>query len=308
MSFGLLLGAILLFAPPSPALAQSATACADGNSPLLTLGKEAFFRSIERGAFAIGERTLDDLADGLGDTGQAKRVGAKRPANASARARAAVFTSASSAAITEPLTAYVDSPSSEAAEAALTAFLEKSVKILFEKLPDTPSGVGSVGLVLENGQLFNGGAQWQVTDMANERKRQNLEFSLFGDGPDLLLGKGNKVLGANPFLKAPVIADARNVDRNNIGIEIQKESALRDLWFKDYRGHLLRDGSALDPAQVTEALNAGWPTVQKFWTFKRLEIFVTRAQAAFDKEMRDVYRTATSDGFRANDCGASKPK
>ena len=45
--------------------AQTEPPCRPGDS-LLSLGKAAFFKSIERGAFAIGERTLDDLLDGLG--------------------------------------------------------------------------------------------------------------------------------------------------------------------------------------------------------------------------------------------------
>ena len=264
--------------------------CKPGDS-LLSLGKAAFFRSIERGAFAIGERTLDDLTDGLGDTGRAKpkpRV-ARKAAVTPSSARAAVFTGATDAALAEAMKAYVDSPSSDAADAAFSAFLEKATKILFEKMPEGPGAPGTVGLSLEEGRLSNRGVDWAVPEMANERRRQALEDLNFGSGPDLLLGRVDKLLGADPFFKAPVIADARNVDRNNIGLSVTTESDLRDLWFKDYRAHLSKGGESAEAAPVRTALNAGWPTLQKFWAFKRTEIFVTRGQTAFGLEMREIY-------------------
>ena len=295
--------ALSCLALTATAFAQPAGPC-EPSGALLQLGKDSFFRSIERGAFAIGERSLDDLTDGLGDDPSAKgRALVRRPRNAAANARAAVFGVESETPLAAPLAAYVESPDSELADRAFNTFLEKATKILFEKIPEKAGAPGSVGMVVEGGQIFNGGTQWAVGDMVNEPLRQKLEQSLFGDGPDLRLGVINKSLGADPFFTSPVIADARNIDRNNIGIEVQKEQQLRDLWFKDYRGHLLREGSALDAAKATEALNAGWPVLQKYWAFKRTEVFVNQAQMKFGTQMREIYRIATSESFRANQCG-----
>ena len=270
--------------------AQTLAPCKPGDS-LLSLGKAGFFRSIERGAFAIGERTLDDLTDGLGDTGRVKgmpgvaRKGVVTPGSA----RAAVFTGEMDTTLAESMKVYADNPSSDAADAAFSAFLEKASKILFEKMPDRPGVPGTVGLVLEDGRLSNRGVDWAVPEMANERRRQKLEELIFGSGSDLLLGRVDRMLGASPFFKAPVIADARNIDRNNIGIRVTKESDLRDLWFKDYRAYLSKDGESADATAVRTGLNAGWPTLQKYWGFKRTEIFVTRGQVAFGLEMREIY-------------------
>jgi hypothetical protein len=266
------------------AQATPAAPCRQGDS-LLSLGKAAFFKAIERGAFAIGERTLDDLLDGLGS--QASAAG-RRHATPPAQARAAAFSATADATLGAALKAYVDNPSSEASDAAFQAFLENATKILFETPPDKPGEFGHVGLALEESHFGNRGSTFAAKDMADENRRASLEGSLFGDGPDIGMGKVNRVLGAAPFFKAPVIADTRNIDRNNLGIEIRKEQDLRTLWFEDYRSHLAGLSPAPSPAQITEALNAGWPVLQKLWAFKRTEIFIERAQTVFGTEMRQV--------------------
>ncbi len=283
--------------------AQPATPCRPGDS-LLSLGKAAFFRSIERGAFAIGERTLDDLTDGLGAASAPKPANRARPPRATppARARASVLLPASDAALARPLLDYVENPSSEAAEGAFEAFLEAATKILFETPPEKAGGVGRVGLVLEGGQFFNRSSTFAVQDMTNESKRQKLEESLFGGGPDLEMGKADTMLRAAPFFKAPVIADARNVDRNNLGITVKKEQELRALWFEDYRAYLATASPSASPAQVTEALNAGWPILQKHWAFKRTGIFIDRAQSIFGTEMRQVHERVKTENLPPRDC------
>lgn len=291
----------LALASINPAFAQSGSPCRPGDS-LLSLGKAAFFRSIERGAFAIGERTLDDLLDGLGGApkppGGSRRKGGTSPA----QARAAAFPPGREAPLVEALSAYIESPSSEAADAALLAFLAGATRILFETPPEQPGEFGKMGLVLEEGQLRNRSSSFAVADMADERKRLALENSLFGDGPDLGMGAVNKMLGATPFFKAPVITDSKNLDRNNLGIEVRKELDLRALWFEDYRGHLTASTPGATEAQITEALNAGWPIVQKFWAFKRTEIFIFRAQATFGTEMREVNERAARGNLPLRDC------
>jgi hypothetical protein len=296
-------GAILVLALGAPASAQSAAPCRPGDS-LLSLGKAAFFKSIERGAFAIGERTLEDLTDGLGGAGSAKPAGgARRPrATLPARARAEVFPPPADEALVRALGAYVESPSSEAAEGALQAFLEGATKILFETLPETAGAVGRVGLVLEGGQFLNRSSSFAVEEMTTEGRRLKLEASLFGDLPDLEMGKMNRTLGVYPFFKAPVIADARNVDRNNLGLAVKKDQDLRTLWFTDYRAYLAAMTDAPPPAQVTDALNTGWPVLQKFWAFKRTEIFIDRAQAVFGTEMREVNERVTRENLPRRDC------
>lgn len=285
----------------SHAAGQPAPPCRPGDS-LLSLGKAAFFKSIERGAFAIGERTLDDLLDGLGGAAGSRRTHTTAPA----QARATVFPAASDAALTGALQGYSDSPSSEAADAAFLAFLKASTKILFETPPEKPGEFGRVGLALEDGHFGNRGSTFAASDMASEENRGKLEYSLFGDGPDLGMGKTSRMLGAAPFFKAPVIADARNVDRNNLGIVVKRELDLRSLWFEDYRAHLASATPAPSPAQVTEALNAGWPVIQRFWAFKRTEIFVDRAQTIFGTEMREVNERVTRENLPARGCEPRK--
>jgi hypothetical protein len=258
---------------------------------LLAFGKAAFFRSIERGAFAIGERTLEDLADGLGTgSGSAARKASARHARGitPAQARATVFPATVDDAITTALKGYAESPSSEGADEAFGVLLASATKVLFETPPGKAGEAGRVGLLLENGQFFNRNSSFAVSDMVEGGRRQKLEDSLFGAGPDLMLGAKDKLLGAEPFFKAPIIADTRNVDRNNIGLEVTTEQEMRSLWFDDYKAHLAKAVPAATPAQITDALNAGWPTVQKFWAFKRTEIFVDRAQTAFGLELRPV--------------------
>lgn len=300
---GMALALALALVPGPRAGAQSSPPCRPGDS-LLSLGKVAFFKSIERGAFAIGERTLDDLLDGLGGTGTAKASsGAKRTrALSPAQARAAALPRASEAALVGALQAYIDSPSSEAADAAFQAFLEGATKIVFETPPERPGEFGRVGLVLEEGRFGNRGSTFAVREMTSESSRRTLEDSLFGSGPDLGMGTVNRILGAAPFFKAPVIADARNVDRNNLGIVVKKESDLRALWFEDYRSHLATTTPTPAPAPITEALNAGWPVIQKFWAFKRTEIFIDRAQTTFGTEMREVNERATRENLPTRDC------
>ncbi|MEO5761267.1 MAG: hypothetical protein ABIR28_03055 [Vicinamibacteria bacterium] len=268
------------------ATAQTAPPCKPGDS-VLSLGKAAFFRSIERAASAIGERTLEDLTDSRGDSTQPAGTKRSRPGHSSV-ARAAAFSPGADSALADPLRAYVDSPSSDAADAAFNNFLANATKVLFETIPERSGVTGSVGLGLESGKLYNRGAELLVSEMVDERRRQKLEGSLFGDGPDLNLGAVDKKFASSPFFKAPVIVDARDVDRNNIGLKVVKESELRDLWFKDYRSHLTTANSAVDPAVINTALNAGWPTLQKFWAFKRTEIFISRGQMAFGLEMREI--------------------
>ncbi len=296
-------GVVLALVLSARAGAQSAPPCRPGDS-LLSLGKAAFFKSIERGAFAIGERTLDDLLDGLGGKDAAKpssRV--KRPgATAPAQARAAIFPPASDAALVAGLTAYIESPSSEAADAALQVFFETATRILFETPPEKSDQFGRLGLVLEDRLFRNRSSTFAVPDVANESKRGKLEVSLFGDGPDLEMGKVNKMLGAAPFFKAPVIVDARNVDRNNLGMTVRKEQDLRTLWFDDYRSHLATATPLASPAQITEALNAGFPVLQKFWAFKRTETFIARAQAVFGTEMREVGERVAKENLPPLDC------
>jgi hypothetical protein len=298
-------GTILALALCTRSAAQPAPPCRPGDS-LLSLGKAAFFKSIERGAFAIGERTLDDLLDGLDGADAAKPRGrAKRAsANAPARARAAVLPPASDDALVKALEAYVESPSSEAAEAAFQALLEGATKIPFETPPERPGEFGRMGLVLEDRQFRNRSSSFAVQDMTNESRRRQLEDSLFGTGPDLEMGKADKLLGGAPFFKASVIADTRNVDRNNLGIEVRREQDLRALWFEDYRAHLATLTPGPSPAQITEALNAGWPILQKFWAFKRTGIFIDRAQATFGTEMREVNERATRENLPPRDCEA----
>ena len=156
-------GVVLSLVLGAQAAAQPAPPCRPGDS-LLSLGKVAFFKSIERGAFAIGERTLDDLLDGLGGAGAAKPSGGgRRPrATAPAQARAAVFPKASEAAQVDALRAYVESPASEAADAAFQVFLETATKIVFETPPEKPGEFGRVGLVLEEGHFGNRGSTFAV--------------------------------------------------------------------------------------------------------------------------------------------------
>jgi hypothetical protein len=286
------------------AVAQTAPPCRPGDS-LLSLGKAAFFKSIERGAFAIGERTLDDLLEGLEGKSAAKpSSGARRPrTTAPAQERAAIFPTTSDGALVGGLTAYVESPSSEAADAGLQVFFETATRILFETPPETPGQFGRLGLVLEDQQFRNRSSTFAVQDMADESRRGKLEDSLFGGGPDLEMGKANKMLGAAPFFKAPVIADARNVDRNNLGMTVKKEQDLRTLWFEDYRFHLATATPDASPAQITEALNAGFPVLQKFWAFKRTETFIARAQAVFGTEMREVSERVARENLPTRDCG-----
>lgn len=283
---------------------QSSSPCAPRES-VLSLGKAAFFKSIERGAFAIGERSLEDLTDGLGGSTPPRPPGGlRRPrVSAPAQARLAVFPPATDASLAGALTAYIESPSSEAADAALSLFFESSTKILFEAPPETRGDEGRVGLVLEGGQFVNRSASFEARSMTSESARSRLEFELFGDGPDLNLAAVNALLGAQPFFKAPVIADTRNVDRNNLGLAIKTDQDLRDLWFEDYRTHLAAAEFAPSQERINEALNAGWPTLQKFWAFKRTGIFIDRALMTFGNEMREVYERVTSGN--ADTAGAS---
>jgi hypothetical protein len=290
--------AVLLAAqatPPPP--------CRPGDS-LVSLGKAAFFKAIERGAFAIGERTLDDLLDGLGAPSSPS---GRKHATPPAQARAAAFPSSADAALGAALKAYVDSPSSDASDAAFQAFLEKATKILFETPPDKPGEFGHVGLALEESHFGNRGSTFSVQDMTDESRRASLEASLFGDGPDMGTGKANRILGASPFFKAPVIADTRNVDRNNLGIVIKKEQDLRALWFEDYHSHLSALSPAPPPAQITDALNAGWPVLQKLWAFKRTEIFIERAQSIFGTEMRQINERFNRGGLPVVGCDTKAP-
>jgi len=288
----------------APRTAAQQAPCRPGGDSLLSLGKAAFFWSIERGAFAIGERSLDDLTDGLvgvtaaKSSSRAKRSGTMSPA----QARTAVFPTGSDEPLVSGLSAYVESPSSEAADAAFQAFLESATRILFETPPEKPGETGRVGLAIEERQISNRGTRFGVADMVNERARRNLEYSFFGDGADLLMGKVQKLLGEAPFFKAPGIADGKNLDRNNLGIEVRSEMDLRALWFKDYRDYLAAEAPGRPAAQVTEALNAGWPGLQKFWAFKRTEIFLDRAQTTFGTEMREVYERATARSLPRRDC------
>ncbi|MBX7186817.1 MAG: hypothetical protein K1Y01_16870 [Vicinamibacteria bacterium] len=275
--------------------------CRPGDS-LLSLGKAAFFKSIERGAFAIGERTLDDLLDGLGGASRPSGGARRAQTTAPAQARAAVFPRTGDEILAGALQAYVDAPSSEAADAAFEAFLETATRILFETPPDKPGEFGRVGLVLEDKNFSNRGSTFAVKDMVNEGRRRGLEDSLFGGESDIEMGKANRLLATSPFFKAPVIADTRNVDRNNLGIAVKREADLRALWFEDYRAYLATTAPAPSPAQITEALNAGWPILQKFWAFKRTEIFVDRAQTAFGTQMREVYDRVTREGLPTRDC------
>lgn len=288
--------------------AQAEPPCRPGDS-LLSLGKAAFFKSIERGAFAIGERTLDDLLDGLGGPGATRSAGRPRHAGATtpAQARAAAFPPGTDETLVTALTAYVESPSSEAADAALQVFLETATNIPFETPPEKPGESGRMGLVLEDRQLRNRSSTFAVQDMAREDKRVDLEASLFGDGPDLGMGTTNPILRSAAFFKAPVIADTRNVDRNNLGIVVKKELDLRGLWFEDYRAHLAAEAPSASPAQITEALNVGWPTLQKFWAFKRTEIFITRAQAIFGTELREVNERVTKGNLPPRGCEPKRP-
>jgi hypothetical protein len=291
-------GAALALLMIAPAGAQPVLPCGPGET-LLSLGKAAFFRSIERGAFAIGERTLDDLLDGLGGSSRsARRARSPSPAEA----RAAVFPPAADPTLVAALAAYVEDPSSEAADSALRIFLESATKIPFETPPEDPGQFGRVGLVLEEGGFGNRGARFAVPDMADENRRQDLEHSLFGDGADLEMGKTNKTLGGAPFFKAPVVADKRNVDRNNLGLAVRKEADLRTLWFEDYRAHLATEFSNLSPAEITEALNAGWPILQRFWAFKRTEMFVVRAQATFGTAMREIQARVAKENLKTRPC------
>lgn len=296
-------GLVLLLGTGRGAGGQTATPCRPGES-LLSLGKAAFFKSIERGAFAIGERTLDDLLDGLGSAGPARSAGRPRHAGATtpAQARVAAFPPSKDDALVAALSAYVESPSSEAADAALQVFLESATNIPFETPPEKAGESGRMGLVLEDQKFRNRSSTFAVTDMAQEGKRLDLEASLFGDGPDLGMGAASALLRAAPFFKAPVIADTRNVDRNNLGIVVKREMDLRALWFDDYRAHLAAESPGAAPAQVTEALNAGWPTLQKFWAFKRTEIFITRAQAIFGAELREVSERVTRGNLPLRGC------
>ena len=282
------------------AAAQSAPPCRPGDS-LLSLGKAAFFRSIERGAFAIGERSLDGLTDGLGG------ATATNSASGAKRARVAVLPPASDAPLVSALTAYVESPSSEAADGAFQALLEAATKILFETPPQKTGEVGRLGLVLKDGQLFNRSSTFAVADMTNEVKRLKLEDSLFGGGPDLRMGSVSKMLSEAPFFKAPVIADTRNIDRNNVGLGVKTEQELRTLWFGDYRSHLAAAGPSRSAAQITEALNAGWPVLQNFWAFKRTEIFIARAQTIFGTEMRKINERVTMENLPPRDCDPKGP-
>ena len=297
-----LAGIVLVAAMDAHAAAQPAPPCRPGDS-LLSLGKAAFFKSIERGAFAIGERTLDDLLDGLGAPGATKPSNARRThATAPAEARAAVFPRTSDTTLVAALQAYVDSPSSDAADAAFQAFLEAATKIAFETPPEKPGEFGRVGLVLEDSHFGNRGSMFSVKDMASESNRRQLENSLFGDGPDLGMGKVTRLLAAAPFFKAPVIADARNVDRNNLGIVVKRELDLRSLWFEDYRAYLAAGTPAPPATEITEALNAGWPVVQRFWAFKRTEIFIDRAQTIFGTEMREVNERVAKENLPPRGC------
>ncbi len=285
------------------AAAQSAPPCRPGDS-LVSLGKAAFFRSIERGAFAIGERPLDDLTDGLSGASATKSASnAKQPRRtAPAQARAAVFPPASDEALVGRLLAYVESPSSEAADGAFQGLLEAATKILFETPPEKAGEAGRLGLVLKDGQLSNRSSTFAVPEMTNEIKRLKLEDSLFGGGPDLRMGSVSKMLSEAPFFKALVIADTRNIDRNNVGIGVTTEQELRTLWFGDYRSHLAAEGPSRSAAQITEALNAGWPVLQNFWAFKRTEIFIARAQTIFGTEMRRINERVTMENLPPRDC------
>lgn len=296
-------GIVLALLLSTQADAQSAPPCRPGDS-LLSLGKVAFFQSIERGAFAIGERTLDDLLDGLGGSNAARpSSGARRThATAPVQARATVFPPAADTALVAALQAYIDRPSSEASDAAFQTFLEGATRILFETPPEKPGEFGRVGLVLEDRHFGNRGSTFAVQEMTNESLRRRLEDSLFGGGPDLEMGRTNRLLSANPFFKAAVIADTRNVDRNNLGIAVKKEGDLRTLWFEDYRSYLATATPSPSPAQVTEALNTGWPVLQKFWAFKRTEIFIDRAQTTFGTAMREVNERVTTDNLPPRDC------
>lgn len=301
-------GFVLILGSGGEAGAQTAPPCRPGES-LLSLGKTAFFKSIERGAFAIGERTLDDLLDGLSGPGAARSAGRPRNAGATtpAQARTAAFPASVDDALVAALSAYVESPSSEAADAALQVFLESATNIPFETPPEKAGESGRMGLVLENRQFRNRSSTFAVAEMAQENKRLDLEASLFGDGPDLGMAGANTILRGAPFFKAPVIADTRNVDRNNLGIVVKREMDLRALWFEDYRAHLAAESPGAPPAQVTEALNAGWPTLQKFWAFKRTEIFITRAQAIFGAELREVNERVTKGNLPPRGCEAKRP-
>jgi hypothetical protein len=296
-------GLVLALVLSSQTGAQPAPPCRPGDS-LLSLGKAAFFRAIERGAFAIGERTLDDLVDGLGGPHAAKPLtSAGRPrTTAPAEARAAALPPSADAALADTLTAYVESPSSDAADTAFQAFLEAATRILFETPPERPGEAGRVGLVLERGQFLNRSATFAVQEMANEGRRRKLEDSLFGGGPDLPMRTADKMLGDSPFFRAPVIADTRNVDRNNLGIVVKRELDLRALWFEDYRSYLATAAPGRSAAQITDALNAGWPVLQKFWAFKRTEIFVDRAQTIFGTEMREVDARVAKESLPPRDC------
>lgn len=292
------LGVVLGLVMSQPAAPQTAASCPPGDS-LVSLGKAAFFRAIERGAFAIGERTLDDLTDGLGSqaASRPRSKGATEPASA----RRTILPPDATPALASALKAYVDSPSSDAADHAFQVFLESAPKILFETLPEGREGA-HVGLVLEARQFFNRSQTFAVPDMANENTRQTLEFSLFGDMPDLRMGKVNPLLGSDPFFKAPVIADGHNLDRNNLGIEVKTEPDLRALWFNDYRAYLSSSAPGRTPEKIDEALNAGWPVIQKFWALKRTSIFVDRALMAFGTEMRLVNERVTKENLPTGDC------
>jgi len=271
--------------------------CGAGDT-VLSLGKAAFYRSIERGAFAIGERTLEDLTDGLGGTAGERPTGKGRRGRPTppAQSRAAGFPPAVDARLSDALLAYVENPSSEAGDAVFETLLQTATKILFETLPERTGELGRVGLVLEAGQFQNRSSTFAVHDVANESLRLDLERQLFGDDDDLTMGKASPLLTQNPFFETAAIADAKNLDRNNLGLEVKTEQELRTLWFETYGATLEGKGPT---AEVEAALNAGWPIVQKFWALKRTGIFIDRALAAFSTELRQISERAAAENLPA---------
>jgi hypothetical protein len=83
---------------------------------------------------------------------------------------------------------------------------------------------------------------------------------------------------------------------------VKKEQDLRTLWFEDYRSHLSSAATGASPEQITEALNAGFPVLQKFWAFKRTETFIARAQAVFGTEMREVSERVATENLPNRSC------
>jgi hypothetical protein len=283
----------LCLASVTTAAAQDARACSAELRTLeeakVALAKDAFFGAMESAGKRIGERGVDRIAEGL-ETGNAARTraGVKVAQTGNALANTASFVSNFDSLILEPIGAYLDDPTEEALNKAFSKFLENVSKMAFEKALER-SAFGTVGLVIQGGELVIGTSRWAVNEMIDQGHRQQMEAAIFGGGIDVALGTINNIYSQAPFFTSGPVTN-RGWTAQNIGRMVTSEDELADIWKIKYRDFLKGGGlrSAQQQADTEAMLADGWPLLKRYWSFKRAEAFLEAGKYEFTRGMTRV--------------------